>query len=183
MRIVIANGEPDAHSAFDDYVRGFASRLAEQGHDVRELTLRDMDLHNCNGCFGCWVKTPGECVQRDAGAEMCRTVINSDLLVFAAPMSMGYPSSLAKRAVERLIPLLHPYMEIEGGELHHLKRYDRYPEMALIVSAGSDTDAEDLELARELWSRIARNFKSRLALFAVADRSSKEVADELIAVA
>lgn len=183
MKIVIVNGEPDADSAFDDYVRVFASHLAEHGGDVREFTLRDMNLHGCTGCFGCWVKTPGQCVQHDDGEELCRSVINSDLLVFAAPMLMGYPSALAKRAVERLIPLLHPYMEIEGGELHHLKRYDRYPEMALIVSAGSDTDAEDLELTRELWGRIARNFKSRLSLFAVADRPSKEVADELIAVA
>ena len=183
MRIVIVNGEPDATSAFDGYVRGFASRLAEHGNDVRELTLRDMDLRGCTGCFGCWVKTPGECAQHDAGAELCRSVVNSDLVVFAAPMVMGYPSALVKRSVERLIPLLHPYIEIEGGEMHHRRRYDRYPDMALIVSAGSDTDAEDLELTRDLWGRIARNFKSRMALFAVADRSSKEVADELVAAA
>jgi multimeric flavodoxin WrbA len=183
MRIVIVNGEPDAASAFDGYVHSLVSRLAERDNDVRELTLRDMDLRGCTGCFGCWVKTPGECVQHDAGAGLCRTVINSDLVVFAAPMSMGYPSALVKRAAERLIPLLHPYIEIEAGEMHHRKRYDRYPDVALIVSAGSDTDAEDLELTRDLWGRIARNFKSRLAFFAVADRSSKEVADELVAAA
>ena len=183
MKIVIVNGEPDVTAAFDGYVRDIAARLGGSGNDVTELTLRDMDLRGCTGCFGCWVKTPGECAQHDAGAELCRTVINSDLVVFAAPMRMGYPSALAKRAVERLIPLLSPYMEVEGGELHHRKRYDRYPDLALIVSAGSDTDAEDLALTQELWGRLARNFKSRLAWFAVADRSSREVADELVAAA
>jgi hypothetical protein len=34
-----------------------------------------------------------------------------------------------------------------------------------------------------LWGRIARNFKSRMTLFAVDDRSSQEVADELASVA
>jgi multimeric flavodoxin WrbA len=183
MRIVVLNGEPDASSAFDGYVRGFASRMTEHGHDVSEIALRDMNLHGCTGCFGCWVRTPGECAQHDDGAELCRTVIASDLLVFAAPMLMGYPSALVKRSVERLIPLLHPYIELEGGEMHHRKRYDRYPDIALIVSAGSDTDAEDLELTRELWGRLARNFKSRMTLFAVADRPAKEVADELVAAA
>jgi len=183
MRIVIVNGEPDAASSFDGYVRGFSARLAENGNDVRELTLRDMDVHGCTGCFGCWLKTPGECVQHDDGVEICRAVINCDLVVFAAPMVMGYPSALVKRSVERLLPLLHPYIEIEGGEMHHRKRYERYPDLGLIVSAGSDTDAEDLELTRYLWERLARDFKSRLTLFAVADRSSKEVADELVAAA
>jgi multimeric flavodoxin WrbA len=183
MRITLVNGEPDPQSAFDLYVRELAARMGAQGHDVAEITLRDIDLHGCTGCFGCWLKTPGECVQHDAGADLCRAVINSDLLVFAAPMHMGYPSALLKRSVERLIPLLHPYIEIEGGEMHHRKRYERYPDVALIVSAGSDTNAEDLDLTRELWGRMARNFKSRLALFAVADRSSEEVANELVAAA
>jgi multimeric flavodoxin WrbA len=183
MKITIVNGEPDAALAFDGYVSTLAQQLVGHGHDVRELTLRDMDLHGCTGCFGCWLRTPGECVQHDDGAELCRAVINSDLVVFAAPMVMGYPSSLVKRAAERLIPLLHPYIEIEGGEMHHRKRYDRYPDVGLIVSAGSDTDAEDLAITRHLWERLARDFKSRLTLFAVADRSSKEVADELVAAA
>ena len=183
MRIVIVNGEPDATSAFDGYVRGFATRLAEHGNDVCELALRDMDLKGCSGCFGCWVRTPGECVKHDDGAQLCRSVINSDLVVFAAPMVMGYPSALVKRSAERLIPLLHPFIEIEGGEMHHRKRYERYPDVGLIVTTGSDTDAEDLEITRHLWERLARDFKSTLTLFAVADRSSKEVADEFVAAA
>jgi|BarGraIncu00421A_1022006.scaffolds.fasta_scaffold52466_1 multimeric flavodoxin WrbA len=183
MRVVIINGEPDAASAFDGYVRAFSTRLTDRGNDVREIVLRDIDLRGCTGCFGCWLQTPGECVQHDDGAELCRAVIDSDLVVFAAPMVMGYPSALVKRSAERLIPLLHPYIEIEGGEMHHRKRYERYPQVGLLVSAGPDTDAEDLELTRFLWQRLARDFKSRLVLFAVADRSPKEVADELVAAA
>ena len=183
MRIVIVNGEPDASAPFDAYVHDVASRLAERGNAVNELTLREMDLKGCSGCFGCWLKTPGECVKHDDGEQLCRAVINSDLVLFAAPMVMGYPSALVKRSVERLIPLLHPYIEIEGGEMHHRKRYERYPDVGLLVSAGADTDAEDLELTRHLWERLARDFKSRLAFMAVADRSSREVADELVAAA
>lgn len=182
MRIVVINGESDASSAFDAYVHDFTAQLAARGHSTQQVVLRDMNLRGCTGCFGCWVRTPGECVQHDDGPDLCRTVINSDLVVCAAPMSMGYPSALAKRAVERLIPLLDPYIVLEHGEMRHRKRYDSYPPLALIVSPGSDTDAEDLEITRDLWSRIARNFKSHLALFAVADRTSEEVAHELATI-
>ena len=35
--------------------------------------VQEMDLHGCAGCFGCWIKTPGECAQHDDGALLCRT--------------------------------------------------------------------------------------------------------------
>ena len=184
MKIAIVNGEPDATSAFEGYVRGFTSRLAERGHDVSELTLRDMNVHGCTGCFGCWVKTPGECAKRDDSAQICRAVINSDLAVFASPMRMGFTNSLLKRAMDQMIPLAHPYIEIEGGEMHHMKRYERYPQIGLLLSPGADADAEDIEITRAIWSRTARNMKSALAFTTIAPATTaKEAADELAAVA
>jgi multimeric flavodoxin WrbA len=183
MRITILNGEPDASAAFDTYVRDYAGSLASNGHEVTRLDLRDLDLRGCSGCFGCWVKTPGECVQKDAGADICRAVIGSDLTVLAAPMRMGFTSALLKRAADRLIPLLHPYIVMDGGEMHHQARYDRYPLFGLLVHAGKDTDDEDLEITRHLWSRMARNMKSSLSFMTIASTPAKEAADGLAAVA
>jgi multimeric flavodoxin WrbA len=183
MRITILNGEPDATAAFDGYVRDYAGRLASNGHEVVRLDLRDLDLKGCSGCFGCWVKTPGRCVKRDDSADVCRAVIGSDLTILASPMRMGFTTALLKRAVEQLIPLLHPYIVIEGGEMHHRKRYERYPLLGLLVAPGSDSDAEDLEITRNLWSRTARDMKSSLSFTTVATASAKEAADELAAVA
>ena len=183
MRITILNGEPDATAAFDAYVRDYAAGLTSNGHEVTRLDLRDLDLKGCTGCFGCWVKTPGECATKDNGADVCRSVIRSDLTVLASPMRMGFTTALLKRAAERLIPLLHPYIVIEGGEMHHQKRYGHYPLFGLLVSPGADTDAEDLEITEHLWSRMARDLKSSLAFATVATTPAKEAADELAAVA
>jgi hypothetical protein len=98
-------------------------------------------------------------------------------------MLVGFTSALLKRAADQLIPIIHPYITIEGGEMHHRARYDRYPTMALLLSAGPDTDAEDLEITEGMWARMARNMKSRLVFTAVADRTAEEVADGLAAVA
>jgi hypothetical protein len=88
-----------------------------------------------------------------------------------------------KRAADQMIPLLHPYFVVEGGEIHHRARYAHYPVFALLLGAGPDSDAEDVEITRTMWGRMARDLKSRLAWSTVAERNPEEVADELARVA
>jgi multimeric flavodoxin WrbA len=183
MRIAIINGEPDASSAFNEYQRVYAKRLADAGNEVTALDLRDLDLKGCSGCWGCWVKTPGECVKQDGSAVVCRTVLAADLVVWASPVRMGFTSALTKRAQDQLIPLVHPYVLVEGGEMHHRARYERYPRFGLLLAAGPDTDSEDIEITRHMWSRTARNIKTDLAFTAVTTTPAEEAADELASVA
>ena len=179
MRITILNGEPDPAAAFEAYQRLIAGRLSARGHTVEKIDLRDLDLKGCSGCFNCWVRTPGECCKRDDSATICRAAIASDLLLLAAPMVMGFTSALLKRTVEQMLPILHPYFVVEGGEIHHRARYAHYPRLGLLVGAGPGTDAEDIEITTTMWARMARDMKSRLVFAAVADRAAEEVADEL----
>lgn len=181
MRITILNGEPDPGSAFHAYVHAVAGHLAQAGHDVETLDLRELELKGCRGCWSCWVKTPGECARRDDSARVCRSAINAGLLVLASRVTMGFTSSLLKRAVEQMIPLLHPHVLIQGGEAHHRPRYARYPAFGLLLAQGPDADAEDLRLSAAMWTRLARNLKAPSAVTAVADRPALEVAHALVA--
>jgi multimeric flavodoxin WrbA len=183
MRMTILNGAPDAASSFQAYLETLTNRLLALGHAVTKLDLRDLDLKGCTGCFGCWVKTPGECSKRDDSATICRAVLSADLLLLASPMTMGFTTALLKRAADQMIQLIHPYFVVEGGEIHHRARYARYPVFALLLDPGDDSDAEDIAITRTMWERMARNMKSRLAWSAVAKRSAEEVADELARVA
>jgi multimeric flavodoxin WrbA len=126
------------------------------------LTLRDMPLRYCVGCWACWAKTPGQCAAQDASLEMDRAVINSDFTLWAAPLKMGYPAALLKMAMDKHIPLIHPYMVVDQGEAHHLKRYARYPRLGLLVQKESDTDERDLQIVTDLYCRTALNLKTRL---------------------
>jgi len=183
MRITILNGEPDSTSAFQEYLSEVAMRLTASGHSVTALDLRDLDLKGCSGCWGCWVKTPGECVKRDDSAQVCRAAIAADLLIFASPLILGFTTELLKRAADQMVPLIHPFVLIEGGEMHHLPRYAKYPLFGLLLGAGNDSDAEDYEITTAMWSRTARNLKSRMAFTALSNRSAEEVADEIALVA
>jgi len=183
MRITLLNGEPEAGTAFDRYLDDYTAQLRVNGHEVTRIDLRDLTLKGCSGCWGCWVKTPGECVKHDDSARICTSVLESDLTVLAAPMRMGFTTSLLKRAADQMIPLVHPYLVIENGEMHHRARYEKYPVMGLILGPDASTDAEDLEITEHLWSRMARNLKSPLQFTTIATTSAKEAADELASVA
>ena len=108
-------------------------------------------------------------------------------MLLASPLKVGFTSALLKRATDQMVPLIHPYFVIEGGEVHHRARYARYPLFGLLMGSQSDTDPEDIEIASAIWRRTARNLKSRLVFSATAGvaagPSAKEVAHELIAAA
>ena len=180
MNITILNGNPAPENvSFDGYLGRLVTALQSGGHAVTLLQLRDMDIHYCTGCWGCWVKTPGECVAKDDSAEVCRAAIHSDLVLHASPVIMGFYSALLKKAADKMIPLVPPYVTVDQGEAHHVARYGKYPLMGLLLQRGEDTDDEDIEIIQEVHSRTALNFKSSLAITCTTDDPIEEVAREI----
>ncbi len=166
MKITLLNGNPDADNAdnvgFEEYLQRLVVALEEE-HQLTTFTLRDLDIAYCTGCWGCWVKTPGECVARDASAEICRAALYAELLLFASPLRMGFVSALLKKTMDKMIPLVHPYIVMDQGEMHHRARYASYPLLGLLLEQGPDADAEDVAITTDILSRTALNLKSRLA--------------------
>lgn len=175
MKITILNGNP-APSKFDTYLVQLKSDLEAKAHVVTQLDLRSLPLRYCVGCWGCWVKTPGECVSRDASLEMDRAVINADFVLWAAPLKMGFPAALLKMANDKHLPLIHPYMVVDHGEAHHLKRYARYPRIGLLVEKEADTDKRDLQIVTDIYCRTALNFKTCLEFGLTTETPVAEVA-------
>lgn len=174
MRITILNGNP-ADGKLDEYLRELVPLLQGQ-HQVTVFDLREMDIKYCTGCFGCWVKKPGECVVTDASADIRRAVIHSDLVLFATPLKMGFVSALLKKTMDKLIPLIHPYFEVDQNEAHHRARYEHYPLVGLLLDKGVDSDDEDVAITTDIISRMALNMKSRLAFAKLTQDSIEEVA-------
>lgn len=179
MKVTILNGNP-ASSSFDGTLEKIGSILNEKGHNVTYLNLRDMNLKYCTGCWGCWVKTPGICQANDDSAKMDEAVINADFVLWAAPLKMGYPSELLKMAMDKHLPLIHPYMVVDHGEAHHLKRYKKYPRIGLLVEKESTTDETDLEIVTQMFQRTALNFKSGLCFSVTSDTPVSEVVFKIL---
>lgn len=132
--------------------------LERAGWRVTDLVLREIDIAPCLGCFGCWIKTPGVCVIDDAGRDVARQMVHSDLLVYLTPLTFGGYSSELKKALDRSIPNLSPFFRLVKGEVHHVKRYARYPRVVGIgVCSDGRADPDEEELFETLVHRNAIN--------------------------
>jgi multimeric flavodoxin WrbA len=133
------------------------NELRGRGWEVSSLTLRDMEMAPCLGCFKCWTDTPGVCINDDAGTTVVKQFIASDLAVFLTPVTFGGYSSVLKKALDRTLPVMLPFFGKLGGEVKHVQRYDKQPRiMALGVLPRPDPDTE--QIFRTLVSRNAMNF-------------------------
>lgn len=180
MQVTLINGNPENGSSyFEAYVKDLSSTLKLRGIKSSCFHLRTSNIKPCRGCWGCWVKTPGECLFDDDSRLLREKVIHSDWIIFLSPLILGFTSALLKKTQDKLIPLLHPYMELVNNECHHQKRYSNYPKIGLIYSLEKDTDDEDLTIISDIYSRFALNFKSELGLFKSIDEPIENLTDEI----
>lgn len=180
MKALILDGNPsEIDEDYNQYLSEVTELLIKKGHTVKTLTLRKMSIRFCTGCWNCWWATPGECVFKDESHTVCREYIHSDFILFASPMIMGFASALTEKTKDKLIPLVHPYVEFVQGECHHLKRYDVYPKIGLLLEKTPGTDEEDIEITFDMFKRFALNLKSELVLSALTTQSAQEVSDAI----
>ena len=112
---------------------------------------------------------------------MDRAVINADFVLWAAPLKMGFPSSLLKMALDKHLPLIHPYTLVDQGEAHHRKRYAHYPRLGLLLEKEAGTDARDLQIVSDICCRTALNFKTRLEFSLTTETPVAELARRILA--
>ncbi len=159
-RAVVLNGALSGDETLAPVENELLELLRETGTLVRDFQLRDIPLAHCQGCFECWVKTPGLCkTDGDAGREITGALIGSDLMVILTPVTFGGYSSEIKKAMDRSICLVSPLFRRVDGEVHHRKRYRRYPALAA-VGVLHAPDEEQERIFRALVERNALNLDS-----------------------
>ena len=84
-------------------------------------------------------------------------MMQHDGVVMVTPVTFGGYSSLLKRALDRIIPMISPFFATVGGETHHRLRYKRQPRFA-VVGVTSDDYAEEAQVFRTLVARNALNW-------------------------
>jgi hypothetical protein len=173
MKIIMMDGSESAV-----FPKAYAEELGNQGHTVHYFPLAEMDIGFCTGCWFCWWRTPGKCARTDGMEKIYREVPDSDLMICYSPLVNGMISADLKKAQERLIPLLHPYIQIVKGECHHRKRYTRYPDLGLILHKPDDHDDEDVEIVQNIFKRLSINFWSSLKFCITDDLGVEEAVHE-----
>jgi hypothetical protein len=84
-------------------------------------------------------------------------------------------------AIDKHLPLIHPYMVVDHAEAHHMRRYPRSPRLGLLLEKEPDTDLLDLHIVTEIYCRTALNFKTRLEFSLTTETPAAEVALQISA--
>ena len=145
MNVFIISDSEFKTAVYDRLEKLVKDILRDKGADVTEKQLERGELAHCMGCFGCWLKKPGECVINDGMTEINRTFMKSDAVIYLCPVVFGQASANMKDAIDRWLPNMLPFFITRSdGSTMHPPRYDDYPSVIMIAygEALSDEDAQ-----------------------------------------
>lgn len=123
--------------------------LRTKKHEVTIIDLKKQQIKDCIGCYDCWLKTPGICRIQDDMPKILKAYVKADVIVLASPVKMGFITAELKSMIDRLIPLNHPYLRLNGDRMGHLRRYKKMPKRLMLLD-----DAQHSEYIQTIFAPL-----------------------------
>jgi len=118
-------------------------------------------IHPCIGCFGCWNKTPGQCVVKDGYEKMGALIHHAREVVVISRYTYGGFSGFVKNVFDRSLGYVLPQFEIISGESHHQKRYEEDKAFTFIFYGKNPTE-EEKNKARRYVKAVCTNIRGHV---------------------
>ncbi len=136
MKILAVNGSPrGAKGNTARIIQPFLEGAREAGAETEVITLKGKEIKHCLGCFNCWTKTPGVCVHKDDMPELLEKIGEADVLVFGTPLYIFTVSGLMKDFLDRMLPLLQPFIIQRGDQyIHPMRDAENWPKKFVLIS-------------------------------------------------
>ncbi|MCH1941388.1 NAD(P)H-dependent oxidoreductase [Holdemania massiliensis] len=139
MKILVLNGSPrgtssNTYQLTQAFVEGMKDELKAK-LSVKTLTLSELSIESCRGCFSCWTATPGRCVIGDEMAAILEEMLDADWILWSFPLYYyGMPGPV-KTVLDRCLPLNLPWIEVgAGGRAVHPRRYPQAQAKTILIS-------------------------------------------------
>ncbi len=140
MHVLAINGSPRKESSSTYHILNpLLSGMRTAGATTELVHLGHLEIKHCLGCFLCWVKSPGECAQKDDMAPVLEKFVKADLIIFGTPLYHYSMSGLLKNFIDRTLPAHEPWMVCDPDHPRWSKHPDRYPKnrsMLLVSPCG-----------------------------------------------
>lgn len=159
MKAVLISDKEYPTKTYQDLKNLIDMFLEKKEFETEMMEVGAENLTFCMGCFGCWIKTPGECVINDMMAQINRSVMNSDVVIYLSPIIFGQFSANIKNTMDRSIPNALPFFETRpDGSTMHPPRYDTYPRR-IIIGYGDMVSDEDKQLFMDVTKKHRKNIE------------------------
>jgi len=157
MKALIISDNDFQTDLFKELKGQTTSFLAEKGYTIEIMAIGKDDLAFCMGCFGCWIKKPGECVIDDRMSDLNRGFVNSDMVIYLSPVIFGQFSANIKNTLDRWIPNVLPFFVTRSdGSTMHPRRYTSNPKQ-IIIGYGKNLSKEDQQLFVDVTKKHRQN--------------------------
>lgn len=131
------------------------SKVSEN-YEGWEIISDNKTIKPCIGCFGCWIKEPGECVIKDGYERMGALIHRAEEVTVISTYTYGGFSSFVKNVFDRSIGWVLPFFEIDHGEMHHKRRYPEDKPITFVFRG--QLDEGDKAKAKAYVEAVCRNF-------------------------
>ena len=125
-----------------------------------KIYKNDINVKNCIGCFGCWLKEPGTCLIKDDSRQFVDDMSRCTEFIIISRCVYGDVSPFVKKMQDRALPYLLPFFTIRKKEMHHKIRYKNKIQMSALFYG--DTTDDEKNTASEIIYRNSLNNNSKI---------------------
>jgi len=141
----------------------FLEGMREAGAEVEIFYTSKMKINQCQGDLACWFKTPGKCSQRDDMDILLPKLAKADIWIFATPVYVDGMTGPLKNMIDRILPLVTPFVELRDGHSRHPIRESTIPGKIILVSSCGLWEVDNFDPLLNHIKAICRNVKREYA--------------------
>lgn len=160
MKILIINGFNEIETSEIAKLKAYFNN-----ETLKVVNLHDEILFHCIGCESCQNVTPGKCCLKDNINYVLKEYLSCDAAIIVCPADFGSVNSLTKNFIDRCQPLFLPCQKKENNKTVMEKRYDKYPNLAVIgcfvYADNRETDTFKATLNNSTIARISPFFVAK----------------------
>ena len=135
MKVLAINSSPHKNKGNTALILNpFLEGMREAGAKVELIYTSDLNINPCKGDLSCWIRTPGECAQKDDLQGIIPKMRQADIVVLASPVYCDGVTGPMKILMDRMIPVALPFFEIRDGHTRHPLREARTLCKVVLVS-------------------------------------------------
>ncbi len=167
MKVIAINSSPMMDQGNTALILGpFIEGIREAGAKIELFHTKKLAIKPCQGCGNCWLKTPGRCSLDDDMSALLPRLADADLWILVSPVYVDGITGPMKNLMDRIIPLLMPFLELRDGHCRHLLRKGTKRGQVVLVSSCGGFEMDNFEpllVHMKAFSKnVAREFKGSL---------------------